>query len=618
MRIYAACAAMAAMIGAYAPALAQETDQRPPIVVVPGILGSELRAGSCDGDVVWGDVWGLSRAEDLTLTDGPNDALDPLLWRALGASSTRIDPSFNYDVPSDGLVACAPMQEIPFFGRAFEVRPYQDLAEALRVAGYCVVPFLPLDAPAGAQSVDRGSMIDPGILRGPEPEDCSSDEAPRAYMFAYDWRRSTFAGALALARFIEARIPGDHPVDLLAHSMGGLVAEIVVKRYTTGERVRRYMTVGTPFRGSLNTFLALEDGLGGGFTGWVTRTFNGIDAIRDFMFSLPSFYELLPRTDDCCEWYDAIGPEQRWFQVHDDGTDAHISAWERLSLSYPQQVNPAFFETSATSFERQAILNAIVDEPFDGCISVVAISNNFAGTAFRLTVDKSGGIVFRRSEDGDGVVTSKSAFNGPKRRRNRACTPSVEYDREPDIVHGSHTSYFNNDRFIRALRIFASSDPVSNISGALNAPTVFSLGGGARGSIARIEFSVKNAVPIEGVESETSLNNAELIADAELRFRLESQSDDCRDAIRLDQRYALRVIDANDPENPILTQPVGPLFVDSTSPACVATLPDTQIVLPDTEAIRFLLVQFGRAAPTRSGDSSFHVLAEQPILQGAE
>jgi len=43
--------------------------------------------------------------------------------------------------------------------------------------------------------------------------------------------------------------PGEEKVDIVAHSMGGLVATWLLKRLDLGRRVRRVVTLGTPHRG---------------------------------------------------------------------------------------------------------------------------------------------------------------------------------------------------------------------------------------------------------------------------------------------------------------------------------------------------------------------------------
>ena len=50
----------------------------------------------------------------------------------------------------------------------------------------------------------------------------------------------------------------------MAHSMGGLVAQIYVKELDQGRKVRRVINMAVPFLGSANTFGTLTDGWGKG------------------------------------------------------------------------------------------------------------------------------------------------------------------------------------------------------------------------------------------------------------------------------------------------------------------------------------------------------------------
>ena len=57
------------------------------------------------------------------------------------------------------------------------------------------------------------------------------------FVFDYDWRRSVFDNAEALDAFVREKVP-DGKVDILAHSMGALVARVYVMR-RRGRRARR-------------------------------------------------------------------------------------------------------------------------------------------------------------------------------------------------------------------------------------------------------------------------------------------------------------------------------------------------------------------------------------------
>src|SRR4029453_407285 len=76
--------------------------------------------------------------------------------------------------------------------------------------------------------------------------------------FPYDWRKDLDQAAHALAKFIVARF-GQQPVDLVAHSLGGLVSRNFIRLYpelwdkmrgADGTRGGRLIMLGTPNYGS--------------------------------------------------------------------------------------------------------------------------------------------------------------------------------------------------------------------------------------------------------------------------------------------------------------------------------------------------------------------------------
>lgn len=78
----------------------------------------------------------------------------------------------------------------------------------------------------------------------------------RFYAFGYDEREPLERAAEGLARFVDdvTRTNGlapDAPVDLVAHSMGGLVSRLAMLDPALRGRVRTFVTLGTPHHGTL-------------------------------------------------------------------------------------------------------------------------------------------------------------------------------------------------------------------------------------------------------------------------------------------------------------------------------------------------------------------------------
>jgi pimeloyl-ACP methyl ester carboxylesterase len=117
------------------------------------------------------------------------------------------------------------------------------------------------------------------------------------FILPYDWRKSNFDTADqldALVRSTPALQGGKF--DIVAHSMGGLVAKIWMLGRGGAARVNKAIYMGTPFRGSMNAFATLSDGWGA-FANFMA---GGISTVRRVTLSFPSIYELFPNYDDCC------------------------------------------------------------------------------------------------------------------------------------------------------------------------------------------------------------------------------------------------------------------------------------------------------------------------------
>jgi pimeloyl-ACP methyl ester carboxylesterase len=105
--------------------------------------------------------------------------------------------------------------------------------------------------------------------------------------FGVDWRRPldfTIADLDAKIRGILSRT-GAAQVDIIAHSHGGLVTRKYLDKFG-GALVRKFITMGTPHKGMLETFKALCEGIS--FFGFSPSH------VMKVARSFPSAYELLP------------------------------------------------------------------------------------------------------------------------------------------------------------------------------------------------------------------------------------------------------------------------------------------------------------------------------------
>ena len=227
----------------------QRTDvSQPPVILIPGLMGSQLARES--GEEIWiGSIW------KLLLSDYREAAL-------------RIDPETLMPV-NDGVRATGITSR--FAGREF----YSAILDTLETAG--------------------------GYTRA-RPGEPPNDGDRHYYVFAYDWRQDNVHTVRRLHEFIE-QIRSDHrdpdlQVDIIAHSMGGMIARYYLRYGTVdvtednrfpvnyhGEGViRRIALLGTPNLGSVESLKA-----------FIVGRRIGLRTIPpEVLMTFPSFYQLFP------------------------------------------------------------------------------------------------------------------------------------------------------------------------------------------------------------------------------------------------------------------------------------------------------------------------------------
>ena len=126
-----------------------------------------------------------------------------------------------------------------------------------------------------------------------------ADRPTPVFGFPYDWRQNCTRSADQLGQFIDevlnrTRLVPHYRgqtvdrVDLVGHSMGGVIIADYLARSGKSTRVRRVATLGTPFRGAIDAILKLTTGMGT-LTGDKPR-----DRERETARMTPALYQLLP------------------------------------------------------------------------------------------------------------------------------------------------------------------------------------------------------------------------------------------------------------------------------------------------------------------------------------
>lgn len=290
-----------------------------------------------DGEVVWGDRLSLARFGQLEIADGPRD-------------------------PDDGLVASGLIQSIQVFG-PWKMDQYSGLRQVFTAMGYSV-------------GVDY-------------------------FEFPYDWRQSNFTTAARLRQWVDAneRLAG-REFDIVAHSMGGIVAEVFARRHDPTRQVRRLVTLGTPFLGSANALATLESGWGR-IQNWMA---GGMETIRRTSLSFPAMFELMPRYPNCCILGRPGDPDRQPYNI------VAAEGWSKLDWGIPPQSPRA--ARIETVLARTAELGQLLSEPLPPHLADQAyrIAGDLIETRGQFYVDPSERkIVHWNAFLGDGTVLVRSA-----------------------------------------------------------------------------------------------------------------------------------------------------------------------------------------------------------------
>jgi pimeloyl-ACP methyl ester carboxylesterase len=318
-------------------AQAQHTGIRRPLVFVPGLLGSRLCRSNptnpADPVVLWGTLRALPQ------------------FRSLRLAHTETA------VAVDELKPCGLVREFVYLG-VFTQRVYGPVIAYLQRLGY--------------------------------------REGRDLFIFAYDWRRSIFENAELLAAFVRENVPdGTERIDILAHSMGGLISRVYAVKHGGAQRIATLMSAGTPFQGSVKVYQTLEKGWGS-----VNYMMGGLAAIRQTILSFPSLFELMPRYSACC------GGDQDAVSVF---TPSESAAWQSLHW---EGLDTNSIPELGSIFERVRDLQNIVDSPLPPEVEDVLIIGVDQRTSQRVVFEPGSARTMLRVQTtwgGDGTVVRESA-----------------------------------------------------------------------------------------------------------------------------------------------------------------------------------------------------------------
>lgn len=221
-------------------------------------------------------------------------------------------------------------------------------------------------------------------------------EGETLFVFDYDWRLSVFDNARRLADYVDETLPGTGAIDIVGHSMGGLVARTYALDEGGAARIGRLVSAGSPWRGSVQVFELLQNGWG-----LANAFLGGLEGFRRTVISFPSTFEMMPRYDGCCG---DVEPGTTAF----DATS--VDAWTALNWAgIAKDGLPDLVDVQA----RQLRLRSIVAEPLPAGIEEALVIGVDQRTPQHYDLQAGDGealLNVRTSWEGDGTVMRDSAL----------------------------------------------------------------------------------------------------------------------------------------------------------------------------------------------------------------
>jgi pimeloyl-ACP methyl ester carboxylesterase len=316
------------------PARAQTptSEARNSLIFVPGLLGSRL-----------------CRPNSAT------PAEPDVVWGTLSALPRFPTIRVAADGAKDGIKPCGLVREIVYLG-FFRLELYSPILAHLERLGY--------------------------------------REGRDLFIFDYDWRRSVFDNGEALARFVNEKTGNTARVDILAHSMGGLIARVYTAKFGGAARVGKLVSAGTPFLGSVKVYETVEKGWGA-----LNVVMGGLPAFRRTILSFPSVYELMPRYAGCCGTA-AEAPVFSWVS----GEKWRALGWDGVETA----AMPNLTAIAVRVRELETIIATALPQGVED-VALVGIDQR---TPHRATFEVAGGTTIVRVQTtwaGDGTVVRESA-----------------------------------------------------------------------------------------------------------------------------------------------------------------------------------------------------------------
>lgn len=243
------------------------------------------------------------------------------------------------------------------------------------------------------------------------------EENKNLFVFPYDWRLNIdwIAGDSPYAGYkfetLKQKIDeilistGSEKVDIIAHSMGGLVTKRYMQKYGS-EKIDKFVDIGTPHLGAPKAFKALMFGDNFGFELQNMDILNS-KTLKEIAQNMPSTYQLLPSSA----------------YLNSTNSDYQSYAADIYDIDGNNYTGNLNYEDSMELLEntgRNSMLiplnnelhSSIDDFTYNNTYNLVGCGQPTIGKIYILNKEKSGGYEYGlKYINGDGTVPIKSAEN---------------------------------------------------------------------------------------------------------------------------------------------------------------------------------------------------------------
>lgn len=324
--------------------------QKVPVIIVPGIMGSKLNRTS-DGREVWPNI-------DLMKSSDSDDYLNELKLNLFGQDSS------NSILPSDVI------RQEKIFTPLITYTYLQNLIESFTRDGY--------------------------------------KEGENLFVAPYDWRLDINSEIGRLNTKIRQAILNSPTgkVNIIAHSMGGLLVKTYLNQLQDTSFVDKIILVASPQLGAPKTFMALNYGDNIGFEFLKLDILNS-DRVKEITQNMPGVYELLPSRR-----YIQVNGGYIWDFRNNQAKILDFDQTNQLMLENPTDHRNGFILDLADKFHsaedqlHPAFDNMPINAP--QVYNIVGCQNPATITGFRLYDNNKIDIT---ATNGDGTVPLSSAMN---------------------------------------------------------------------------------------------------------------------------------------------------------------------------------------------------------------